>query len=702
MRTSFLLLLGASSLVHLGCGGDEPPLGTSSKRCFTLNRTNLEGEIVADSCFQLERDAFAFENYPGGTNLRVEEMIEVFGDGVCRSDGAKCSPSMEVQGQCNENCVLTDKSMKHMTRYNQWMEEGHCDGMAALSQRLAFATDMAPTIERVFDEPLQREIARWWTTQITVQQRGAGVYEDKEPSEVAAYLDYLWSNKSNATLWVYYVKNGHTAAHALTPYAVTSPSDGVQYVYVYDSNAPTVVKYVELHLSSGEWSYVDSDNKAGTATDASPPGLNKLRFVSNEARLGRYCWFCENSFANIQQNLLTLGHDAPARVFDKAKELARKSEQGAWSVPNGVEIHFPLANLDDHPLPSLVFAPMETYQIEFTGSMANERGEFLVSIPGDTTFGVNGIQAPPGKTGPIGTATVDPQLDQPKLQYESVDAANVTLHWSTHRPAADQTMSDHEFRVTMKGPGAGIVSMADNELTGEFSIEFEAKTPDFGAYELKIEIARMASNGLVETSEFIRPADAQKVTYKLKTNAMTNDVDVAIDINSDGTVEMTETWMPTALDLTLGTYTLKTEFLGEYVCLEGNDPASAINSGNAFMDVCLPATGQVWQFIPIAGTPYYQMQTQLFGATKCLDGDSQAFPMHVGAAFMNDCNANAPGQNWSVQKGALGQFILQAPLLDPKLCLEGNQPDSPEHDGGAFLDACRPVSGQQWVLSKLP
>lgn len=701
MRTSFLLLLSGSSILLMGCG-DEPPLGTSKKRCPSLNRTNLEGEIVADSCFQLERDAFAFENYPDGANLRVEEMIEVFGDGVCRSDGAKCSTSMEVQGQCRESCVLTDKAMKHMLRYNQWIEEGHCDGMAALSQRFFSAGDMGPTIERGFDEPLQREIARWWATQLTVQQRGAGVYEDKEPSEVAAYLDYLWTNKSNATLWIYYLNDGRTAAHALTPYAVTNPSNGVQYIYVYDSNAPTAVKHVELHPATGEWSYEDSGNKAGTAMGASPAGLAKLRFVSNEARLGRYCWFCDHSFANAQQNLLTLGRDAPARIFNKGKELARQSEQGVWSVEDGVELHFPLANLDDHPLPSLVFEPTETYQIEFTASVADEQGEFLVSLPGNTTFGVNRIEPPHGKMGVIGTATVNPQVDKPQVQYESVDAENVTLHWSTQRQAADQSMDDYEVRVTMKGPGAGVASMQDDALTGEFAIGFEAKTPEFTAYELRIEIAHRALDGFVKTNEFVRVPDAPKVTYKLKTNAMNDNVDVAVDIGSDGTVDMTETWMPTSLDLTMGTYMLNTEFLGEYACLEGNDPASAIESGNAFMNGCVGATGQRWQFVPIAGTPYYQMHTQLLGATKCLDGDSSAFPMHVGAAFMNDCNTNAPGQNWSVEKGALGGFILQAPLLDPGLCFEGNQPDSPVHDGGAFLDVCRHVSGQQWVLTQVP
>jgi hypothetical protein len=708
MRTSCLLLIGVFSALLTGCGDEMPP-EASKKSCPNLDRSMLEGERVADSCFQLNPDAFSFQNYTDGANLRVEEMIEVFGNGVCRSDNAACSDEMQAHGQCNADCVLTNKSLIHMRKYNEWIKAGRCDGMAAMSQLLYSGTIENPKGTSTFalerDKNLEHEIARWWTTQVTVQQRGSGVYEDKETSEAAGYLDYLWSHGSGATLWVYYLKNQKTAAHAVTPYAITSPTEGMQRIYVYDSNAPETLKYVELNLTSGKWTY-DLDpgatEKVQAGTDMSPPRLNKLRFVSNQARVGRYCWFCENTFANVSQNLVTLSRDVTARVFDKTKDLAQKTEQGSWTVDNDVELHFPLANLDDTPLPSLIFEPTEPYEIEFDSAADAEQGELTVSVPGNVTMGVYGIQNAPGKSGIIGTATVDPAMAAQEIKYQANDAAKVTLHWAALREDANQSLVDHAFRVTMKSPAAGLVSLRDDETTGEVKIGFETTDPNYSAYELEFEIVRTDASGFVKTDEFSWAPEAQKVAYGITTNVMNDSIDVKIDVNADGSIEMTQNRMPTMLDLTMGPYTLKTDFLGEYICLEGNDPLSASHSGNAFMEICGPATGQLWQFIPIGGTPFSQLQTQFLGTTKCLDGfavDMNNEPLHGGATFMNDCNPSAPGQQWSVVKSQSGHYILQAPLVNPDLCLEGNAPDSPVQYGSAFLDGCQDVSGQRWVLA---
>lgn len=710
MRVSYLIFMGASVALFSGCSDELPP-GTSAKNCLNLDRSMLEGELVADSCFQMNPDAFSFENYNNGANLRVEEMIEVFGKGVCRTDGAMCSEAMATQGHCNAECVLTNMSLLHMRKYNEWIKAGRCDGMAAMSQLLYAGTIKNPpglsTFARELDDALEHEIARWWTTQITVQQRGPGVYEDKEPSEVAGYLDYLWAHGSGATLWIYYVKNQKTAAHALTPYAITSPSDGVQRVYVYDSNAPGAVRYVELNLLSDTWSY-DLDpgatEKLQAGTDYSPPRLQKLRFVSNEARVGRYCWFCENTFANAAQNLVTLSRDVPARVFDKTKELARKTEQGAWTFAEDVELHFPLANLDDTPLPSLIFEPSEPYQVEFESSVDDAQGEISVSLPGDVAMGIHGIQSPQGKMGIIGIATVDPGIVTPAIKYQANDAANVTLHWAALRQGADQTMVDHAFRVTMKGPAAGVVSLRDDAGTGEVKIDFETIAANYAAFDLRFEVVRTDANGFVKTDEFSWAPEGQKVAYGIALKAMNDSIDVKVDVNADGSIDMTQNLMPTMLDITNGMYSLKTDFQGEYMCLEGNDAASLVHGGNAFMDICVPpSSGQLWQFTQIMGTPYHQMRTQFLGAMKCLDGyalDANNQPLHGGSAYMNDCDVNAPGQKWSISKTQSGHYLLQAPLVSSDLCLEGNAADSAVQDGSAFLDACQDVAGQRWVLAQ--
>lgn len=670
----------------------------------------LDGEIVADSCFQLNPDAFSFQNYNSGAILGAKEMVEVFGDGVCRTDGAICSEAMATYGQCNADCVLTNKSLIHMRNYNEWIKAGRCDGMAAMSQLLYSGTIENPqgtsTFARPQDENLEKEIARWWTTQVTVQQRGPGVYEDKEPSEAAGYLDYLWSHGSGATLWVYYLTDQKTAAHAVTPYAITSPSEWIQRIYVYDSNAPGAIRYVELNQRSDKWIF-DLDpaatDKVQAGTDLSPPRLNKLRFVSNQARVGRYCWFCENTFANVSQNLVTLSRDISARVFDQSQELAKKTEQGAWTAANNVEMHFPLATLSDTPLPSLVFEPTDPYQIEFESSAEDQQGEFTVSLPGSITMGVHGIQTPPGKIGIVGIANVDPGIVSQEIKYQANDAANVTLHWAALHQNPDQTTVDHAFRVTMKGPAGGVVSLRDDSASGEIKIGFGTADSNWAAFELKFEIVRSDAGGVVVTDEFNWAPEAQNVAYGITLNSMNDSIDVKIDVNADGTVDMTQNLTPTTLDIATGTFTLKTDFQGEYICLEGNDPMSAIHNGNAFMDICLPTTGQSWQFVPIMGTPYHQLQMQLFGSMKCLDGyavDADNQPLHGGASFMNDCDQNAPGQRWSAVKSTSGHYILRAPDVSPALCLEGNAADSPVQGGSAFLDKCQDVTGQRWTFAQ--
>ncbi len=711
MRTHFVLIVASLSALLWGCS-DNQPIGASKSRCSNLNRNDLEGAVVADSCFQLESDAFSFANFTGGSNLTAKEMVEVFGSGVCRTDEVSaCDDGRKAIGLCNNACVLTDKAAKHMHKYNDLLKNGHCDGMAAMSQLIQmktlplFANQSTFSLEK--DTPgLPQEIARWWTTQITVQQRGPGVYEDVEVSDVVEYLDHLWVNRSSATLWLYYINGGHLAAHAVTPYAITSmPNDSsVLRMYVYDNNKPEAKSFVELSPTRNEWTYdlgSDPTSNIRAGSNDSPARFQKLRFVPNEARVGRYCWFCENTFANQTQNLLTLSRDIPGRLAyssDKTKALAERTENGEWSVSDGINLQFPLAGtLDDHPLPSVLFEPTEPYQIEFTGGTADQQVAFLVSAPGGVTLGVDGIQVTPNEVGLLlGTATIDPQADKRRLKYEGV-GNNATLHWSAKR-----TDADYEFRVTIHGPGGSSVALHDDEATNDMHIEVETAVPNFADYQLKLEISR-SKGGMVQTNEFVRVLDAQKVTYEVFPHAINDTVDVTTDIGSDGTIDVpATTWMPTTLDPSLGTYVLTTEFLGRNACLEGNDPVSPEHNGNAFMNGYIVATGQQWQFVPIAGGSRYHLKTVFLGTSMCLDANSDPNGPHGGSAFMNNCDVNAAGQRWTVTKDALGTYLLQTPELDPTLCLEGNEPSSPYHNGSAFLDNCQSVSGQAWILTALP
>ncbi|MBL8605035.1 MAG: RICIN domain-containing protein [Myxococcales bacterium] len=142
-------------------------------------------------------------------------------------------------------------------------------------------------------------------------------------------------------------------------------------------------------------------------------------------------------------------------------------------------------------------------------------------------------------------------------------------------------------------------------------------------------------------------------------------------------------------------YRLQTVFRGAGECLEGNQSASPVHGGAAFMDRCQNVSGQLWSFEPVAGG-FYRLRTQFQGQQMCLEGNQSASPVHGGAAFMDRCQ-NVSGQLWRLVPEGNG-FRLRTQFRGDGECLEGNQSASPVHGGSAFMDSCQNVSGQVWNI----
>ncbi len=528
MRT-FLLFLSAALTTFLAGCGDEP-VASSLGQCGNIDTSSLEGTIDADSCFRLSPDAFGFENYSGGANLTAREMIEVFGTGVCSKHLTTCTTDDEQIGYCNESCVLTLQARRHMDIYNRSMANGHCDGLSAMSQLIHAGSlpqfDGSPTHDLSDSAALQHEIARWWATQSTVQQRG--VFRDMESSDALAYLDDLWAHHSMATLWIHYVDGEHTAAHALTPYALTSLPDGSRYMYVYDSNDPDILKHLVVHPQQNEWEYeVKPGVWAGSA--ASPAAYRLLRFVSNEARIGRYCWFCEESFADETQDYMTLGGDAGAKLEDGAGKLIQKVG-GDWSSEGG-DLHFSLTNLDDKPLPSIMHEVSIPYRIEFTGPTSIDTpAHFIVSSPGGKTMSIEGIHL---DAGAVGVATVHPGTNE--IDYEASGKEMATVHISAHHDTAD-----YAFLLTIQALAGHKIHLENDEPNEVLVVSLEAPSD---MYDVSVGIERHMQD-LVEKATFIQPAHASTVEYRIKYGSFVNGVEVDVDLGNDGIIDMVETWMP--------------------------------------------------------------------------------------------------------------------------------------------------------------
>lgn len=98
---------------------------------------------------------------------------------------------------------------------------------------------------------------------------------------------------------------------------------------------------------------------------------------------------------------------------------------------------------------------------------------------------------------------------------------------------------------------------------------------------------------------------------------------------------------------------------------------------------------------PVPGR-WYRLQTVFRGANECFEGNQAASPVHGGAAFMDRCQ-NVSGQLWRlVPEG--NSFRLRTSFRGDGECLEGNESGSPVHGGASFMDSCQNVSGQLWNL----
>lgn len=144
-----------------------------------------------------------------------------------------------------------------------------------------------------------------------------------------------------------------------------------------------------------------------------------------------------------------------------------------------------------------------------------------------------------------------------------------------------------------------------------------------------------------------------------------------------------------------GRYKLKAVARGGSECLESNDPNSAVHGGSAFMDDCQNVTGQTWTFEP-AGDGYYRLTSEWRGPLgECLEGNGADSPVHDGAAFMDTCR-DVTGQLWMPVRERGQQYRLKTQLGGDTMCLEANEAGSSLHGGAAFMDTCQNVTGQLW------
>lgn len=303
---------------------------------------NLSGQpqniSTVDSGFQPKFNGFSFQNYGSEIQtigLTPAEMQRMFGDGV-------------IASRSGGKILLTPPAERWMNMANEAMAYGHCEGMAVLSVLMYF-NKISPlkfegneTIDlSLRKELLQREIAYWWSTQVT--SPGGSVKVRDSPNAVLAALTKAFEGGRNTTEWwvMGIFKPDGSGGHSITPIAVEEINNSTAEILVYDNNFPKDEKAIVINKSADTWSYYASINpNEPSSLYTGNASTRSLEVVSISSRLGQQrCDFCaegkstsvsgtKGSLAGSKHTQVWLDGDADLLITDNNSSRIGISESG--------------------------------------------------------------------------------------------------------------------------------------------------------------------------------------------------------------------------------------------------------------------------------------------------------------------------------------------------------------------------------------
>lgn len=277
-------------LFYIACASDKPPPLPEK----------------ADSGFQIERDAFVFENFGGGydsATMNATMAARMFGAAnVC------------VPG--SDPCVAIPAAQAWIDTANEAMALGHCEGLAVLAQLFHIgalkAQDFGAATPRELNLAdnfgLQREIAYWFATQLVPN---AVTSKALLPRDAISFMaEYL---KPGATEFfrigmAQRTDTGFGQAHSLTPIGfVRGERTGLYYVRVYDNNFPAQERQLKLDVDANTWEYQGVNDTGPVVYSGGASTKNPLYFAASKARMGELpCPFCSD-----EQRMITVRGAAP-------------------------------------------------------------------------------------------------------------------------------------------------------------------------------------------------------------------------------------------------------------------------------------------------------------------------------------------------------------------------------------------------------
>ncbi len=288
---------------------------TVDKTAIASKNISQNKALTADLGFRPETNGFSFQNYGnenGVQNLTSVDMQRMFGKQVCATQG--------------EQCVLTPPAERWMEEANKGMNEGHCEGMAALS--LLLYTDKTAAAEfgnpanlaLQGNEKLQREIAYWFATQRADPTYSSEI-KSKTPVEILDLLTEGLKSTADPTYTMGLFQPGYKSGHAITPYAIEDLGDGKVAVLVYDNNYPKLERRVEIDRNANTWKYTGSTNPSESASEYVGNADSKtLTLTPTPPRLQQQqCEFCGSteSVSNSSEEIVAKGKASSATKFNQ-------------------------------------------------------------------------------------------------------------------------------------------------------------------------------------------------------------------------------------------------------------------------------------------------------------------------------------------------------------------------------------------------
>jgi hypothetical protein len=420
----WLLLIYALAL----CAIAEPARGES------VNNSSVDGGTpqivkVVDIGFRPETNGFRFVNYGDDiptTGLTPIEMKRLFGDRV-------------VAGLNDGKPILKFPATRWMNEANAAMAAGHCEGMAVLSALMyynkvspsAFGYKAAADLS-LQNELLQREIAYWWTTQVT--HPGGAIRVIESPNMVFDTLANAFKKGLGSDEWWVmgiYMPNG-SGGHSITPFAVDNMSNGTASILVYDNNLPWETRAVKIDRIADTWEYSGSINpNEPSQLYSGNASTQNLEVVSLSSRLvTQDCDFCadeNNTTLGRAKGSLLKGRQAQIWVSGKGDFFITDDKGRRIGITESGEFVNEIPNAERTKLKFVGPANINVYELKLMGDSTLYFGE---GTSGVWSF-FQGLAIGIDNLGKSGTVDLSVSEDGDVKVLSNLDSATITFSGDT-------------------------------------------------------------------------------------------------------------------------------------------------------------------------------------------------------------------------------------------------------------------------------